>query len=152
MSSIVIADSSCLIGLSKIQQLDILKSLFGRILIPSAVYHEIVIQGAGRPGALEISRADWIETVAIKDYLALRALKLTLGASESEAIVLASEQAADFIILDDWRARRVALELGLPVVGTVAILDKAVEKGYLPNLQTSLDALRRAGFRFSLKP
>jgi predicted nucleic acid-binding protein len=129
----------------------LLQSLFGRILIPSAVYHEIVARGAGRPGAAEVAQAEWIETVAIKDYLALRTLKLTLGAGESEAIVLASEQAADFIILDDWRARRVALELDLPVVGTVAILDKAVEKGLLPALPASLEELRRVGFRFSLK-
>lgn len=151
MSSIVVADSSCLIALSKIRQLHLLQSLFGQILIPSAVYHEIVVCGAGRPGAAEVAEAGWIETVAIKDYLALRALKLTLGAGESEAIVLASELAANFIILDDWRARRVALELDLPVVGTVAVLDKAVEKGLLYDLPTSLEELRRAGFRFSLK-
>lgn len=151
MSSIVIADSSCLIALSKIRQLQLLQNLFGRILIPTAVHHEIVVRGAGRPGAAEVAEAEWIETVSIKDYLALRTLKLTLGAGESEAIVLASEQAADFIILDDWRARRVALELDLPVVGTVAILDKAVEKGLLLDLPTSLEDLRRVGFRFLLK-
>lgn len=142
------ADSSCLIGLSKIRRLDILHRLFGGILIPSAVYQEVVVRGAGRSGADEVAQADWIETRPITDQLALKALRLNLGAGESEAMILAAECAADFLILDDWRARQVALGLGLPVVGTVAVLDKAAEKGFLPNLPEALEQLRQAGFRF----
>ncbi|MFM8333536.1 MAG: DUF3368 domain-containing protein [Candidatus Methylumidiphilus sp.] len=148
MSSVVVADSSCLIGLSKIGKLHVLQDLFGQILIPTAVHYETVTRGKGRLGALEIAQAEWILPVAITDHLTLRTLKLTLGAGESEAIVLASEKAADIIVLDDWQARRVALGLGLPVVGTVAILDRAVEKGFLADLTASLEELRRAGFRF----
>jgi len=151
MSKVVIADSSCLIGLGKIGQLDLLRQLFGQVLVPKAVYHEVVVRGANRPGANEVATADWIEVCEIKDQLALRTLKLTLGVGESEAIILASEKSADFLILDDWKARQIALGLELPIVGTVAILNKADEKGLLTDLPMVLEGLRLAGFRFLLK-
>jgi predicted nucleic acid-binding protein len=94
-----------LIGLSKIGQLDLLRQLFGQVLVSKSVYHEVVIRGANRPGASEVAAAAWIEVCEIKDQLALRTLKLTLGIGESEAIILASEKSADFLILDDWKAR-----------------------------------------------
>lgn len=149
MSNIVVADTSCLIALSKIGKLELLKQLFTRILIPKAVYHEVVQQGKGRAGSQEVATAKWIETRAVNDVLATNTLKLQLGSGESEAIVLAVEVKADFIVLDDWRARQAALGLELPVVGTVAVLAKAVQKNYLSDLPSTLDALKTAGFYFS---
>ena len=131
MSKIVIADSSCLIGLSKIGRLSILRQLFEKIFIPPAVFHEVVVKGAGRAGAEDVKQTDWIETRQINNPLAVKAFKLNLGAGESEAIALASECHADFIILDDWNARQTALGLSLPVIGTVALLKKATENTYL---------------------
>ena len=149
MSKIVIADSSCLIALSKIGELGLLERLFSHIFIPQAVYQEVVIRGEGRPGSKEVLSANWIKVHNISDRLAVDALRLQLGIGESEAIVLAVEVKADFIILDDWRARQAAIELKLPVVGTVAILTKATEKGYLSDLAKTLESLKLAGFHFS---
>src|SRR5262245_32966156 len=103
MTKIVVADSTCLIGLSNIGELDILRHMFGTVLIPPAVFHEVVVLGTSRPGAAEIDSAEWIQTRDAADKLAINTLRLSLGAGESEAIVLAAEQAADFIILDDWQ-------------------------------------------------
>ena len=83
-----------------------------------------------------------------KAQLALRTLKLTLGVGESEAIILASEKSADYLILDDWKARQIALSLDLPVVGTVAILNKATEKGLIVDFPIVFENLRLAGFLF----
>ncbi len=148
MSEIVIADSACLIGLSKINRLSVLRDLFGKILIPPAVFHEVVVQGAGKPGAQEVKNAAWIETRHINNRLAVDAFKLTLGAGESEAIALAVECQADFIILDDWNARQTALGLALPVIGTVAVLKKAAEKGHLKDFAHTIEVLRQAGFHY----
>lgn len=152
MSRLVIADSSCLIALSKTGRLDVLRQLFGRIVVAQAVYAEVVEKGAGRPGSLEVKAAEWIETRRIRDQLAVDALRLTLGAGESESIVLAVELKADYIILDDWQARRMAMGLSLPVVGTLAVLSRAVEKGYLDDLGSALEELRKVGFRFTVRP
>jgi predicted nucleic acid-binding protein len=91
MSKFVIADSSCLIVLSKIGKLEILRKLFERIYIPPAVFYEVVELGKGRAGTQAIKEANWIECVTVKDSLAVKKRQLTLDAGESEAIVLASE-------------------------------------------------------------
>lgn len=151
MSKVVVSDSSCLIGLSKIGSLDVLRQLFDTLLIPDMVYHEVVLMGKGKAGAEEVGQAAWIEQCAVQNTLAVNTLRITLGAGESEAIILAIERKADFIILDDLRARQTAEELALPVIGTIAILHKAAEKGMLQKeIQSVLQRLRHAGFRFLL--
>jgi predicted nucleic acid-binding protein len=148
MSEIVIADSSCLIALARSGQLDVLRALFGQIAIPAAVYDEVVTQGAGRPASNEVAQAEWIITKQVQDHLAVQALRLTLGRGESEVIVLAAEAAARFLILDDWRARQSAIGMGLPVVGTLSILQRATEKGLIADLESSLELLHQVGFHF----
>jgi uncharacterized protein len=148
MSKVVVADSTCLIGLSRVGQLDILRQLFGTILIPPAVFHEVVVLGAGRPGASEVDSAEWIQTRSVMDQFAVSTLRLSLGVGESEAIVLASEQEVDFIILDDWQARQAALGLSLPVIGTAAVLAKAEEKGLISDWASIIEELRNTGFYY----
>jgi len=84
----------------------------------------------------------------VQDHLAVQALRLTLGMGESEAMVLAAETTARFLILDDWRARQSAIGMGLTVIGTLSILQHAAEKGLIANLETALERLRQAGFHF----
>jgi len=151
MSEIVIADSSCLIALARTGQMEILRGMFGQVTIPAAVHDEVVNQGAGRPGSQEVANAAWIETREVRDRLAVQVLQLTLGRGESEAIILAAETRARFIILDDWRARQTALGMDLPVIGTLAILKRAAEKGLLDDLDGALNMLRKAGFHFMHK-
>jgi uncharacterized protein len=143
---IVIADSTCLIGLAKIGRLSLLQALFGRITVAKSVWDEVVEQGAGRAGSLEMSEATWIDVRAAHDALAFSALRLTLGAGESESIILAKEQSARLLVLDDAKARRVALELGLPIAGTVALLKRAEEKGLIPSAPAAMEELVQAGF------
>lgn len=148
MSKIVVADSSCLISLSRIGKLAVLHELFGEIIIPEAVYYEVVIRAEGRVGSEEVKKAKWIKKQKVQNALAVRAFKVNLGAGESEAIALASERKVDFLILDDFKARQTAEELSLAVIGTVAVLQKAEEKGIIDNLQSVLQDLRNVGFYF----
>lgn len=151
MYKVVIADSSCLIALSKIGKLEILNALFGNVLIPKAVYIEVVVLGKGRAGSEEIKNAKWIKVENVKNKLAVKALQINLGEGESEAITLAIEKDADLIILDDFKARQTAEELSLTFVGTLAILQKAKSKGLIKNFEKVLDELRKAGFRYNFK-
>jgi len=50
-----IADASFLIGLSKIEKIALLGEVFDQVLIPPAVYREVVEEGRGRPGSQEIT-------------------------------------------------------------------------------------------------
>ena len=148
MSKFVVADSSCLISLSRIGKLKVLHELFAEIIIPEAVYYEVVVRGKGRIGAEEVKKAKWIKKQKVQNALAVGAFKVNLGAGESEAIALASESKADFLILDDFKARQTAEELSLQVIGTVAVLHKAEEKRIIDNLQSVLQDLRNGGFYF----
>jgi hypothetical protein len=87
----VIADATPLIYLAAIGQFDLLGVLYGRIVIPCAVYDEVVIQGGGRPGATETAGAAWVDRVAVSDPTKLTSLLSQLDRGESEAIVLAEE-------------------------------------------------------------
>lgn len=148
---IVVADSSVLIGLSSIGQLHLLKVLLNEeILIPSAVWSEVVEQGGGRPGANQIKSSAWISVRKVNDSDLLRLLKKDLDAGESEAIALAKEIKAKLILLDERDARRIAQSLSLKTLGTVGVLIKAKQTGTIESLQEKLDALRdQAKFRIS---
>ena len=55
-----VVNSTPLIALSLVGQLDLLHALFDEVLVPTSVYEEVVLRGRGRPGAREIAQADWI--------------------------------------------------------------------------------------------
>lgn len=58
---IVISDSSVLINLAWIKQLELLPQLYGEVVVPTAVWQEVVEEGAGKPGAEELKTADWLQ-------------------------------------------------------------------------------------------
>jgi predicted nucleic acid-binding protein len=144
---IVVSNTSPLISLSSISLFDLLQTLFVAITIPEEVYQEIVLQGQNRPGANEVAAANWIVRRVVTDHKAVQHLidVTRLGRGESEAIVLATELTADYLILDDLAARRYALEQNLPVIGTIGLLVAAKAKRMIPSVKQAMDELRRAG-------
>lgn len=145
----VVADSSALIGLSSIGHLDLLRERFPEgILIPRAVWKEVVEQGRGRPGAHAVEVAEWIIERDVTTTGVAHLLETTLEKGEAEAIALAHETGADVVLLDERDARHAAKQLGLHVLGTVGVLMWARKVGRIPNLRGALDALEEsAGFR-----
>jgi predicted nucleic acid-binding protein len=145
----VVCDASTLIALARIGQLDILVKIEAQVVIPMAVYEEVVVKGAGKPGSDEIRQASWIETREVSDRDVVAQFRTVLGAGESEVIALAKESDADLIILDDEDARDAALSEGLNVVGLLAFLVLAKEEEIIDQVRPLLDALRRQGFFIS---
>ena len=146
---IVVADATPLIYLAAIGKFDLLQILYGRISIPSAVYEEVVIQGAGRSGASETAAADWIDRQALHDPSKLATLQTHLNGGESETIILAEELPADLVIMDEAAGRH---ELGLrqlPFIGTVGVLMQAKQRGLISSLKSELDQLRANGFHLT---
>ena len=102
---IVVSNTTPLIGLASIQQFDLLQSLFGKIYIPQAVFDEAVTAGRAEGGAKrEVSAADWIKIVPVKDQLAVDVLLDELDRGEAETIVLAGELNADWVLMAEKRA------------------------------------------------
>jgi predicted nucleic acid-binding protein len=66
-----------------------------------AVYEEVAVKGASKPGADEMRQASWVETREVSDRDIVAQFRTVLGAGESEVIALAKESNADLIISDD---------------------------------------------------
>jgi predicted nucleic acid-binding protein len=146
---IVVVNSTPLIYLAAIGQFDLLQRLYGRIVIPTAVFDEVVTQGAGQWGSTETAGAAWIDRRLVADRTQVDALLGRLDPGESEVIVLAEELGADLAIVDEAAARRELATRGVPFIGTVGVLAQAKEECLIVSLRAELDALRAAGFRLS---
>lgn len=143
---IVVCNSSTLIALARINSLDILEKVVKKLTIPPAVYEEIVIKEAGRPGSMEIKKAQWINKVNVLDHESVINLTNNLGVGESEAIALAKEIKADLIILDDDKARKMAISKGLKATGFLALLIQAKEKGFIKEVKPIMNKLKQQEF------
>ena len=144
---VVVSNTSPIVNLAAIGHLHLLPALFGKITVPDAVYREIVVAGAGRPGADEVWSAGWTEVQAVQDRRMVRVLEADLHTGEAEALALALELGADWVLLDEQAARRSADALGLTYTGLLSVLERAKAKGIIPAVKPLLDALRHtAGF------
>lgn len=134
-----------------IGQLELVHKRFPEgILIPDAVWQEVVESGQGRSGAKQVAAARWIEVINIADTDLATTLKTNLDSGEAEAIVLAREQSLSIVLLDEKDARKAAKKLGLSVLGAVGILIWAKRAGLIASLRPQLDALQQqGGFRLS---
>lgn len=144
-----VSNSSVLIALSAIQQLDLLQQRFpDGILIPPAVWHEVVTTGGGRPGSQVVATASFIQVCPITNAALAQVLQAELDYGEAEAIALFLENLTDALLLDEKSARRVAARMGLPMLGTVGILIWAKQHGLIASLKEQLDRLiNQGGFR-----
>ncbi|MBI2875643.1 MAG: DUF3368 domain-containing protein [Candidatus Tectomicrobia bacterium] len=146
----VISDSSTLIHLAAIDRLALLKDFYGKITLPPAVWREVIEEGKGKAGAVEIEKArqtGWIEVVSPEGGPLLHLLRRDLDEGEAEVIALALGQQADLVLLDESEARRIAELYGLPKTGLIGILIRAKREGKVHSLQIELDKLRyQAGF------
>lgn len=110
----VVADSSFHIAMAMIDALPLLHQIFSEVLIPKAVYDEVVTRGAGLPGAGEVANAGWIKRITVKDDDKVKAYRAErLGIGEAETLALAEELRADLVLIDDERAWGAARRRGL---------------------------------------
>ncbi|MCZ7381957.1 MAG: DUF3368 domain-containing protein [Candidatus Methanoperedens sp.] len=142
----MVCNSSPLIHLARIGELELLRDIFGEVLVPKAVYRECVIEGGDRDDARKIKTASWIRITGIKNIELKKALNTSLDEGESEAIVLALEEKADLILLDDYDAREFARIYGLKITGIIGILLKAKYTGRISSLSEILENLKETGF------
>jgi predicted nucleic acid-binding protein len=138
MQKTIIADSSCLILLDKIEELELLKHLFGKVIITSIIAEEF---GVALP--------DWILIKDAENKNYQNILELSLDKGEASAIALAVEQTDCLLILDDQKARKLAAELKLKYTGTIALLVEAKLKGYIKSVHPILNKIRKTNFHLT---
>lgn len=132
-----VTNSTCLIGLERIERLDILPQVFSTITIPTAVAAEVGIE------------ADWLIVRTVQNLAVVATLKTQVDSGEAEAIATAMELGDVFVILDDRKARLLSLQLSLKVIGTVGMLLRAKRFGVIAEIKPLLTALNQVDFRIS---
>ena len=140
---IAVADSSPLIILARIGCFELLHKLFSPLYISAEVCHEVVVLGAGLPGASEVETAQWIEVRKLQNQADLLAAqqKYALGLGELSTILLAKEIRASDALLDDYNARKLAKAEGLQVCGSVGLLEALYLRGHLSDLRAAFRQL-----------
>lgn len=144
---IIVSDTSPVTNLIQIKRLELLKSLFKKIIIPVSVFEELAI--IKEQGDL-IANCNWIEIVAAIDKEKIKLLEKDVDKGEAEAIVLALETHADLLLMDDLKGRNLAEKNGLKIVGLLGVLIQSKKENFIPEIKPLLDALiKEAGFRIS---
>jgi len=146
----VISNASPLIYLAKADRLDLFHSIFEEILIPEAVYAEVVSKGKqlGQTDAFLVEKAIEEGWISVRRVQESHPVSIPLHPGEIEVISLALEVGVDLLIMDDARARAVAEMAGLSPRGTLWLLLKAVKENVLSfdSFLATLEAITRHGF------
>lgn len=144
---IVVSDTSPVLNLVRIARFELLRSLYKRVIIPTAVYAELTAPSHDLPAAIDLASMPWLSVAAPGDQDRVRELCEHLDPGEAQAIVLAVEFHADLLLVDERRARRIATALGLTVTGLLGVLADAKKVGLLERAKPVLDELiQKAGF------
>lgn len=141
----IVSDSGPIIAFSRIGRLDILKCLFGQIVVPMGVYEELVTKGKGRPGSAEVSRSTWIQRREVRNRENIEEFSTSLHRGEREAIVLAHEIGVPLLI-DERRGRRRATDIGVVVIGSLTILAEAHREGIIKDTASLIHDMLDSGY------
>lgn len=135
---VIIADSSSLIALSNINELDILQKVYGQITITPEVENEF---GEGIP--------HWIEIEEVTDKQKIALLELELDRGESSAIALAIEKENCLLVIDEKKGRSVAKKMGIKMTGLLGVVIKAKELGLIEKVSPVIEKLESVDFWIS---
>ena len=138
MQVTIISDTSCLILLDEIDELHLLRKLFGQVIITQIVAIEY---GNELP--------DWVIVQNPADRKNQLVLETTLDKGEASSIALALEKENCLLIIDELRGRKLAKQIGLTITGTLGVLAQAKQNGHISALKPLLDKVKLTDFRLS---
>ena len=143
----VIVNSTPLIALCKVNQLELLRELYTEITIPEAVFQEVTAKNDSVKRKI-LENGAWIHVQSVSDTIDRRMYKAKLHDGEVEVMILAQEIKADLVIIDDNAARKTAIYLGLPLTGTVGVLLRAKAEGLVPKVMPIVDSMEQNGLYY----
>lgn len=139
---IVVSDTSVVTALIQIGRVQLLSDIFGSVIIPNAVAEELSVSHVALP--------PWIRSIRVRNEEAVISFRDELDAGESEAIALALELGADFLLMDERRGRAAAQRAGLTTIGILGVAIAAKRKGLLDRVSSVIVELReKASFWIS---
>ncbi len=145
----VVSNTSPILNLAIIGQLDLLRQQFGEVLMPPTVLQELKVD-AELPGVGPIRLAlqdQWLRVIKLGNSDMARALRRDLDAGEAEAIALALQLKIATVLIDEHDGRTAAKAMGLVPVGVLGVLLRAKRMGALDSVVNAMRALQdQAGF------
>jgi predicted nucleic acid-binding protein len=138
MHKTIISDTSCLILLEKIGELNLLNKLFGTIITTSEVAEEF-----GQP------LPSWFEFRQPTDKNYQSIIEASVDKGEASAIALAIELDDCLLIIDDLKGRKFAHQLGLTIIGTIGVIVDAKLAGLIPSVKPILAKIKETNFRIT---
>lgn len=138
---IVVSDTSPIRALKHLDLLELLSTLFTRVILPPAVVVELA-RGTGFLPPIAVADYPFFETVFPFGQVELEQLLESLDQGEAEAILVATEMRADAVLIDEDDGRRIAQARGLRTIGTIGILLEAKLMGHIVAVRPLLDVLR----------
>lgn len=127
----IIADTSPLIVLGRLDRVDILGELFGSVTIPTSVYQEAVIGSKFQSQREAVSKAVDENILIVTEPMVEVESRRRLDAGEKGVLRLDVEKQAEAIIMDDKKARNEAQEMGFTLFYTTDILKGAEQRGLI---------------------
>jgi predicted nucleic acid-binding protein len=150
MHKIVICNTSTIFYLNRLRELSLLKKLYASIVIPETVLQELEAGRAAGEDVPEVKEYPWIKVSSIAQSKIIKLLT-NLGPGEAGVLALALEEKDPLVILDDLIARRIAETQNIKVTGTIGILLKSKQKGYINELSPLIKQLIELNFRISIR-
>ncbi|MEW6110228.1 MAG: DUF3368 domain-containing protein [Nitrospirota bacterium] len=142
---IVVSNSTILIGLARINKLELLKKLFSKVYIPEAVFKELT--QTEKSGASDIKNAAYLDRRSPKDEKEVSLLLGNLDRGEAEVLALSKELNADLVLVDEEKARKVVVFAGFEVMGLMGVLLMAKRQGFLKKIKPLIEELKKKKFR-----
>lgn len=139
---LVVSDTSPIINLARIGHLHLLPELFTEIVIPTAVFDEIAGEGNNEPGSDEVKTASWVKILPAPAQPLLPKLLMDLDRGEAEAIVLAIDIKAEYVLMDETLGRQIAVTYHLQPLGLLGILILAKQKDLVGTVAPLMDRLQ----------
>lgn len=138
MPAAIITDSSCLILLDKINELELLRKMFAKVITTQTVADEF-----GMP------LPEWITVQNPQDKTNQFILEASLDKGEASAIALGMEQEDCLLIIDELKGRKLAKRLGLNFTGTLGVIAEAKLSGHIPSVLPLIRKIRQTDFRLT---
>lgn len=138
-----IINTSPLFYLHQVHQLEILLKLYGQIITPVAVEQELAVGKSTSIDVPDLSHLDWLRVKAVNPVAVPNVIDL--GRGEAEVIALGLEKPDSLLILDDQLGRKIAKFYELRYTGTLGVLIKAKQAGYLEAISPVITSLKNKG-------
>ncbi|MFM8932751.1 MAG: DUF3368 domain-containing protein [Gemmataceae bacterium] len=143
---ILVADSSALIALAAWDALHLLEKLFGKVVVPEAVFREITSPGKGQADLLHGFLAGKVIPI---DPAHPALLDGFCDPGEAEAMLLYHQLRADWLLIDDKRGRRMARINRITIIGSLGTLLAAKRAGFIREVKSYIDQITAAGIHIS---